>query len=95
MDVRSPTWALRSELCIYCEVGDLAFSVCPSCGVVIVICGECGTAYEIHDRHRGKEVGDTSGSTRCYSCGRPYQHEFPPATAENIRDLGFTQDEYR
>jgi hypothetical protein len=95
MDVRSPTWELKSERCTYCEVGELVFSQCPSCAVVVVICGECGTAYEVRDRHRGREVGDTSGATRCHSCGGPFQHEFPAATVDTIRSLGFTQEDYQ
>jgi hypothetical protein len=95
MDIRPPTWEMKTDRCNYCGVGELLFSQCPSCGVVIVICGECGTAYEIHERKRGKEVGDTTGATRCHACGGPYQHEFPPASAEGIRSLGFSQEDYR
>src|SRR2546423_3163125 len=79
MDITPPTWSLKAERCNYCEVGELVFSQCPSCAVVVFICGECGTVYEMQNRKRGREVGDTSGATRFHACSDPYQHEFPHA----------------
>jgi hypothetical protein len=95
MDIRPPTWELKTDRCNYCGVGELIFSQCPACAVIIVICAECGTAYELQDQKRGKEVGDITGATRCHACGGPYQHEFPSASAEAIRSLGFSQEDYR
>ena len=65
MEINQPTWILKADKCSYCEVGELVFSQCPSCHVVVLICAECGTVYEIHNRRRGKDVGDTSGDTLC------------------------------
>lgn len=95
MDVTPPTWSLRTDRCSYCEVGELVFSQCPACAVVVFVCGECGTVYEIQDGKRGREVGDTSGATRCHACSGPYQHEFPPATSAAIQSLGFSAGDYR
>jgi len=72
----------------------LIFSQCPSCRIIIVICGECGAAYELHDQKRGKEVGCTTGETPCHACGGPYLHEFPPASADAIQSLGFSKEDY-
>ena len=95
MDIRQPSWQMKSERCQYCDEGELVFSQCPSCGVVIVICAECGTAYAVHERRRGSEIGDITGATLCHACGGPHHHEFPPATAETIQSLGFSREEYR
>src|SRR3954470_24923913 len=95
METRAPTWQLKADRCQYCDVGELIFSRCPSCGIVILICAECGTAYELQERRRGREVGDTSGATRCHACGKTYQHEFPAATAEQVQSLGLSTEDYR
>jgi hypothetical protein len=95
MTIVPPKWALKDERCGYCDVGELVFSQCPQCGVVILICGECGTAYEFLDRSRGREVGDGSGTTRCHNCGGPYHREFSPATSQVIQSLGLDSDAYR
>lgn len=73
----------------------MVFSRCPACHAVVLICAECGIAYTIQDKRPGTEIGDTSGATRCNSCGGPFQHEFSPATAEEIQALGFAVGEYR
>jgi len=95
MDIKPPTWALKAERCSYCEEGELVFSRCPSCGVVVFICGECGTVFEIQAGRRGREVGDTSGATLCQACGSSPHHEFPSASAEEIQGLGFAVGDYR
>jgi len=94
MDITPPTWSLKAERCTYCEVGELVFSQCPGCSVVVFIRGECGTVYEIQSGKRGREVGDISGATRCHACAGPYHHEFPPATSSAIQSLGFTAGDY-
>jgi hypothetical protein len=96
MRIERPSWQLKSDRCSYCGgQGELIFSRCPACSVIVLICAECGTAYAIRDKKPGEEVGDTSGSTRCFSCAGPFNHDFPPATAEEIQALGFAPAEYR
>ncbi len=95
MDIQPPTWALKAERCGYCEVGELVFSQCPSCGVVVFVCAECSTVYEIQNGKKGKEVGDLSGVSRCHACSGPHHHEFPPASSEVIQSLGFAAGDYR
>ena len=95
MDISPPTWSLNAERCSYCEVGELVISQCPACAVIVLICAECGTAYEIQDGKRGREVGDTSGATLCHWCAGPFQHEFPPADSSAIQRLGFAAGDYR
>jgi hypothetical protein len=95
MNVRPPSWALKGDKCTYCEAGELVFSQCPACQVIVLICAECGTAYAIENGRHGREVGDTSGATRCFTCAGGYQHDFPPASSEAIRSLGFSSADYQ
>ena len=95
MEIKPPTWVLKSEQCNYCQEGELIFSRCPSCGVVVIICGECGTVFKIQGGKKSKEVGDTSGATLCHACASSPHYKFPPATAEMIQNLGFTAGDYR
>ncbi len=95
MKLDSPSWQLKDTSCGYCQQGELIFSRCPQCQTVVLICGECGTVYAIEDKSVGKEIGDTTGSTRCFSCGGPFHQDFPSASSEEIQALGFTKDEYR
>lgn len=96
MGIRPPTWQLQSQHCSYCGGdGELVFLRCPDCRTIVLICVECGTAYSIQDKRMGPEVGDTSGATRCRSCGGAFHHDFPPATAKEIQSLGFVAGEYR
>jgi len=96
MEIENPQWALKTQRCLYCDEGELIFSRCPSCKVIILICEECGTAYEIdHQEKIGKEVGDITGATRCQRCGDAFQHEFPPASSDEIQALGFTPKDYQ
>ena len=96
MNVEPPSWELKSHRCAYCGgQGELIFSRCPACSTIVLICAECGTVYAIQEKRPGAEVGDTSGSTLCKSCGGPKHQDFPPATAEEIQALGFVAGEYR
>lgn len=73
----------------------MVFSRCHSCQVIILICAECCTAYEIDHKKVGKEVSDITGATRCQHCGNAFQNEFPPATSDEIKALGFTAKDYQ
>jgi hypothetical protein len=95
MKFELPTWQLKGETCAYCSDGELIFSVCPVCKNVILICGECGTAYEIEHKKKGKEVGDITGATLCHNCGNTFQHKFTSATSDEIQALGFAPEEYQ
>jgi len=95
MTIDPPAWELKSDRCTYCgSDGQLIFSRCPSCSVIVLICAERGTAYAIQEKRPGTEVGDTSGATLCFTCGGAAHHEFPIATAEEIQRLGFVPGEY-
>ena len=96
METSLPLWELRNERCRCCDgQGELVFFTCPQCRVTVLICQEIGTVYEITEKKAGKEIGDTMGSTRCFTCGGPLHSEFPPSTAEQIVALGFSHADYR
>ncbi len=95
MNVTRPLWELKASRCRYCEQGELIFSTCSSCLSVVLICAECGTVYEITNKNPGKEIGDTSGATKCQGCGVVSHHVFPPSTDQEIVSLGFTPNEYQ
>ncbi len=96
METSLPLWELRNERCRCCNgQGELAFLTCPRCQVTVLICQEIGTLYEITEKKAGKEIGDTIGSTRCFTCGGPLHSEFPPSTAEQIIAFGFSHSDYR
>jgi hypothetical protein len=96
MNTRPPTWELKSERCSYCGgQGELIFSRCPACSTIVLICAECGTVYAIQGKRPASEIGDSSGETRCRCGGGHLYHEFQPATADEIRALGFVTGEYR
>lgn len=96
MEISSPHWELRNERCRCCDgQGELVFFCCPQCKVTVFICQEIGTVFAIEDKKSGKEIGDTFGSTRCFSCGGPLHSDFAPSTAEQIVALGFTHADYR
>lgn len=98
MKIDPPSWEHATERCPYCaQQGELIFSRCPTpnCATIVLICAECGTVYTISDKKRGIEAGDTSGATRCHLCSGTFHHDFPPASSDEIQNLGFTIDDYR
>jgi uncharacterized OB-fold protein len=95
MKIESPDWQLVSERCDYCKEGELVFSKCPKCGVIVLTCGECSTVFEIKDKHKGKEVGEMIGGTKCHQCVAVLHNEFIFASAEEIQSMGFAKDDYK
>jgi len=96
MEISPPLWELRNERCRCCDgQGELVFFTCPICSVTILICQEIGTVYAIVGKNAGKEVGDTMGSTLCFSCSGALHSDFPPSTSDQIIALGFTNEEYK
>ncbi|MGJ8641091.1 MAG: hypothetical protein ACSHYA_17000 [Opitutaceae bacterium] len=94
MKTEQPSWQIKGQTCAYCEMGELIFSKCPNCGSLVLICGECSTVYEIKENKIGKEIGDISGSTKCYTCSESPHSQFPCATSEDIQIAGFKQTDY-
>ena len=95
MKIDSPSWQLKGKSCGYCQQGELIFAKCPQCLTVVLICGECGTVYALDGKSVGKENGETTGATRCFSCRGPLHYDFPSASSEEIQALGLTNDDYR
>jgi len=81
-------------MCTYCDTGELIFSKCPNCNSLVLICGECSTVYGIEKQKKGKEIGDMSGATKCFTCAVVPHHKFPCATSEEIQIAGFKPTDY-
>jgi hypothetical protein len=94
MEIDVPAWWMKDVRCGYCEQGELIFSQCPSCEIIVLICGECGTVRDIKDSKPGDEVGDISGGTLCKACGKAHHSDFANANSEAIQGLGFTSADY-
>jgi hypothetical protein len=93
MEIDKPIWTLTAQQCGYCDVIALEFFQCPSCGTVILICAECGTARLIDGRKAGKEAGE-SPWTVCHACQKTPHAQFQPASTEAITALGFKREDY-
>ena len=70
------------------------FSTCPTCGVVVLICGEVGTVFEIRDRLCGSVLGDFQTDV-CAKCGKSKYTDFRDTTSDEILALGFHRGDYR
>jgi len=88
-------WQLCDEKCICCGGrNELVFSICPSCGLVVLCCSDAGTVFEIRDRRVGAVLGG-SLSTVCARCGNKAYAEYRDATREEILALGFCPEDIK
>jgi len=97
VQTQPPSWELRNQRCTCCDgQGELVFSTCPTCGVVVLICAEVGTVFSIHDRQAGSALGDSiAAEDVCTRCGKSRFSDFRSATADEILALGFQPGDYR
>ena len=97
MEIHPPSFELRRERCRCCDgQGELVFSTCPSCGLVVLICAEVGTVYQIRDRQVGALLGDSvAAEDSCTKCGQSRYGDFRSATSGEILALGFQSEDYR
>lgn len=95
MNISRPNWRFASAQCSYCAEGELIFSTCPSCGLVVVVCAECSTVYDLEEKRVGREVGDLTGDTLCHNCASSRHNDFHLSTDEEIRNRGFVFGEYK
>jgi hypothetical protein len=64
--------------------------------VVVLICAEIGTVFEICDRHAGSVLGDSvAAEDVCAKCGKRRYSDFRNATSDEILALGFQPADYR
>ena len=96
VQIQLPYWELRNERWTCCDgQGALVFSTCPTCGWVVLICGEVGTVFEIRERHAGSRLGCIAAEEVCSQCGEKKYSDFCNATADEILSLGFQPADYR
>ena len=92
--VDPPTWYL-SEDCPCCEQDTLAFSTCPTCRLVVLICGEVGFVFEISGQQCGPYIGLYDSEQTCAKCGASLYSSFQNSTSEFARSdsgLGTTSE---
>ena len=97
MQTQPPSWDLRNQRCACCDgQGELVFSTCPTCGVVVLMCAEVGTVFSIRDRRAGSALGNAVATEDlCAQCGKSRYSDFRGATADEILALGFQPGDYR
>jgi hypothetical protein len=83
-----PTWYLNQD-CPCCDQGALAFYTCPTCGLVVLICGELPTVFEISDKRCGADHGWFGGEGACPKCGVSTYSRFRTSSSNEVRALGF------
>jgi hypothetical protein len=88
VQIDPPTWNLNRGCPCGGEFGP-EFSTCPTCGFVVLICGELGTVYEISDKRRGDVLGLFGGEGTCLRCGVTEYSSFRNSSSDEIRGLGF------
>ena len=88
MQIDPPTWYLNQKCPCGGEFGP-DFSTCPSCGFVVLICGEDGTVFEISDKRCGAMLGQFGSGGVCPKCGVSKYSSFRNSSSGEIRALGF------
>ena len=97
MQTEPPSWELRKERCTCCDgQGELVFSTCTTCGVVVLFCAEVGTVFDIRGQQCGSVIGESvAAADVCTKCRTSRFSDFRSATAEEILALGFQLGDYR
>jgi hypothetical protein len=62
--------------------------------VVVLICAEVGTVFEIRDRQCGSVLGDFQTDV-CAKCGKSRYTDFRNTPSDGILALGFQKGDYR
>lgn len=93
MQIDPPDWYLN-ESCPCCDQGTLTFSTCPSCGLVVLICGEIGFVFGISSKQCGPMIGAIHNEQTCAKCGASEYLSFRSSTSDEIRALGFRPADY-
>lgn len=87
MQIDNPIWFLR-QICPCCEQGFPAFVVCPNCNFVTVQCVETGDTFS-----DAKEL-ELVFVKLCPNCSKIETKNFVKATLDDIRNAGFTTENY-
>jgi hypothetical protein len=88
MQIDPPTWYLNHDCACGAEYGP-DFSTCPTCGFVVLICGELGTVFEISEKRCGAVLGQFGSEDACPKCGVSKYSSFQTSSSDEIRALGF------
>lgn len=96
MRIVEPQFELRNQRCTCCDgQGELVFSTCPTCGLVVLICAEVGTVFEIHDLKCGSAIGYFDLTQACIRCGKTSFSDFRSSTTDEILALGFQPEDFK
>ncbi|WP_179469433.1 hypothetical protein [Mycolicibacterium vinylchloridicum] len=94
MYIEPPRWFLTAH-CPACEEGELEFSTCPTCGLVVLICNELNDVVGISGQKCGPVLSYGCQQT-CQNCRISTYYDFRRSSSEEIRALGFRYpDDYR
>jgi hypothetical protein len=88
MQIDPPNWYLNQECPCRGEAGP-DFSTCPTCGFVVLICGELGIVYEISDKRCGAVLARFGTEGTCPKCAASEYSNFRNSSSDEIRSLGF------
>jgi hypothetical protein len=94
MEIHKPVWRLK-RACPCCKQGSsLAFSTCPACGHILLVCEEVGSVFR-DSRDLSSPIGAVDdAAVVCPSCRGVAVSEFRDSMADEVQQLGFQEDEY-
>lgn len=84
--------------CPCCDQGELVFISCPTCNTTVLVCTELNDVWDIKghtvDDCLGEGLGGYDGDF-CHTCKKTPYVEFRDTLPEEIRRLGFTEDQFQ
>lgn len=95
--IGKPQWRLGKRCPCYCGgEGFLVFSTCPSCGQVVLLCDEVGTVFpNPHDLNEGPLSTNYEAEYKyCPRCNQEPIAHFRPSTPDEIRTVGFANEDF-
>jgi len=94
MEIDKPVWRTKQS-CPCCGQGGLAFSTCPGCGYMVLVCEEVDTVFPAKRDLSCAPIGGVEDAAFvCPGCHQVPVNEFRDSTADEIQQLGFQAGEY-
>ncbi len=98
MNIVNTNYSLKTPRCSCCDGnGELCFSTCPNCNYVVLICAEVGTVFP-NPKNLTQSIFAAyfeDNESLCPSCCKSTFKDFRNSTSEEIRQLGFSVDDYQ